>query len=114
MSVRRWRATMAEFYPMPQEWHPWIASRPPVIQALWQRCPPNRLYRMAETGQIVYPVAYNEGGTLTVMVSGRFNLVMFERTVFGVSPDDLTECEWPTHDAIVGDLGLSPDGSVRA
>lgn len=73
----------------------WVAGRPPVIQEMIAKHPINRLYRMASTGHRVFIIAYDEGGTVRVAVTGRFNAVMFERQVFGVDPKTLVECDLP-------------------
>jgi len=84
-------------------WSEWLAEQPPTIRALIARYPPNRLYRMAD-GQRVTIVAYREDGTVTVDVSGEFNLVTFERSVFGVDPAELVECDLPDEDELIGAL----------
>lgn len=81
----------------------WVAERPDVIRALIsaRRFDPWTLYRLKTTGQRVYIISFSEpeesGGkvTLRVVVSGKFNLVAFERGVFGIDPDDLEECDLP-------------------
>lgn len=75
------------------EWDTWVATRPPVIQALCKKLPPDTLYRHKSTGQIVSIYSYSENNTVTILVSGAHNLVAFERTVFGVDPDSLEPCE---------------------
>lgn len=57
---------------------------------------------MKSTGHRVFPLSYSEDGTVTVAVTGQFNFTVFERQVFGVSPDDLEECDLPTEDEILG------------
>ena len=65
------------------------------------------------TGHRVYVGAFDEGEdgqvTVRVGVSGDFNLVAMERTVFGIDPDDLEECELPKDGELVGDAGFSPE-----
>ena len=39
-------------------------------------------------------------------VTGEFNIVAFERSVFGVDPKDLEECDLPGPDDHVGSLDL--------
>ena len=39
--------------------------------------------------------SFGENGTLTVVVSGKYNKIDFERKVFGIDPDDLNPCELP-------------------
>ena len=83
-------------------WREWVATRPPVVQDLCQRYPPDRLYWMQPTGSRVTLVSYSENGTVTGRVSGDWNLTMFEREVFGVDPADLEECDLPADDEPLG------------
>ena len=82
-------------------WEAWIATRPPVIQEMARRWPPNVLYRLDQ--HRVSVISYNEAGTVTVEVSGKYNRVLFGRNVFGVDPQKLIECELPPKDEDVGD-----------
>lgn len=91
------------------EWTEWVATRPPIIQELIALLPPDRLYRMKTTGSRVTLVSYAEDRTVTVFVSGEFNAVMFDRQVFGVSPDNLEECELPAKDDFLGTLLTEPE-----
>lgn len=53
----------------------------------------------------LYSVDEPEDGsppTLKVDVLGRFNLLAFDRRVFGVSPSDLEECDLPGDDEPIG------------
>ncbi len=95
-----------------QAWAEWVATRPPVVQSLCKRLPPDRLYRLATTGQRVVLHAYNEDGTVTVLVSGLYNRVMLERCVFGISPDDLTECDPPQDPEPIGAV-LTEDDEIE-
>ena len=58
-------------------WREWVATRPPAVQDLCRRYPPDRLYRMQPTGSRVTLVSYSESGTVTVRVSGDWNLTTF-------------------------------------
>ena len=96
---------MAKIAKLNQEaWQEWVATRPPVVQAICLRLPPDTLYRMKSTGQRVTIYSYSENGTVTVHVTGDFNFVTFERGVFGVDPNDLEECELPAPDELLGAL----------
>lgn len=95
------------------EWDRWVAERPPVVQELCRRFPPNTLYRMKSTGERVTMLGYNEKGTVTVAVSGQYNQVVFERNVFGVPPDDLEECDFPGPDEPLGTL-LTENEDIEA
>ena len=85
---------MAEIYELDNEaFGQWLAERPKVIHDLARLLPPNRLYRLDD--RRVTLVSYEENGTVTVLVSGEYNLLVCERHVFGVRPEDLTECDLP-------------------
>jgi len=97
---------MAILYALEEQepyWSEWLVEQPSTIRALIARYPPNRLYRMAD-GQRVTIVGYRDDGTVTVDVSGEFNLVTFERCVVGVNPAKLVECDLPDADELVGTL----------
>lgn len=47
--------------------------------------------------------------TCRVGVSGEFNLITYERDVFGINPDDLEECDLPGPGEQVGTLDLPVD-----
>ena len=90
----------------------WVASRPPVVQEIIRKLPPDRLYRMKSTGHRVTLIAYAEDGTVRVNVSGQFNFVMFDRQVFGVKADDLEECDLPKAGEQTGTV-LTGDEDVK-
>lgn len=87
-------------------WLEWVAERPPAVREIAQRFEPWSLYRMKSTGQRVAILSFGEqedgSVTLTVAVSGQFNLVMFDRNVFGIDPNDLEPCDLPAEDEAVG------------
>lgn len=87
----------------------WLSDRPTEIRALAQRFPPHTLYWLDPPGHRVYVIGYNEDGTLRVVVDGQFNLVTFSREVFGVNPDDLTECDLPGDGDPVGEICQTAD-----
>lgn len=89
---------MAKFREIDEaEWQQWISERPAIIQDMAGRIRPDTLYQLKQTGQRVYPKSFSEGGTVTVIVPGEFNLLPFDIEVFGLSPDDLEECELPSY-----------------
>lgn len=90
----------------------WVAGRPPEVQAMIRRLPPDRLYLMKPTGQRVTIIAYAEDGTLRVNVSGEFNALTFERQVFGVKADDLEECDLPKEGEPLGAM-LTEDADIK-
>lgn len=83
-------------------WDAWVESRPPVIQELCALLPPDNLYKMRSTGLRVTIVSYSESRTVTVAVTGDYNLVALERQVFGINPNDLEECDLPGDDEMLG------------
>lgn len=111
---------MARFVqPTPEQergWKEWVASRPPIVRVIAERFEPWSLYRMKSTDQVVNVVGFSEGVengtvtvTVTVNVSGDFNLVLHERTVFGIAPDDLEPCDVPDPDEVTGALLSAAD-----
>lgn len=76
-------------------WREFVATRPQVVRAAIGALEPWRLYRMKSTGQRVFLYSASEGGTLTVVLSGEYNLVAMEHRIFGIAPDDLEECDLP-------------------
>lgn len=95
-----------------KEFEEWLATRPPIIQELARKIPPDKLYRLKTSGHRVFLYSYSEDGTCTVIVSGQFNLVTFERRVFGIKPEDLEECDPPGPDEPVGTM-LTEDNDVK-
>lgn len=83
-------------------WRKWCASRPAVVRANAERFPPWELLLMKSTGKRVFTMGFNEDGTISVAVTGTYNLILHERQVFGISPDDLERCELPPADEPVG------------
>lgn len=63
---------------------------------------------MKSTGHRVTVESFSEGGdgkvTMTVAVTGLFNLVVFDRSIFGVDPDDLEACDLPDLDEPTGSV----------
>ncbi len=94
-------------------WEDWVSTRPLIIQELCNKFPPNKLYRLKKSGHRVTLYSYSEDGTMTVIVSGEYNAVMFDRQVFGIKPEDLEECDLPCKDEILGAV-LTKDEDVRA
>jgi len=73
----------------------WYQTRPRCVQARIDTHPPNRLYRMKDTGQIVpiYSYGVHEDGechSCTVLIFRQYNpATLVERTVFGVDFENL-------------------------
>lgn len=105
---------MARFREPTQEeqddWAKWVAERPEPIRKVAERFNPWSLYRPKTGGHRVtlYSLYEVEDGTvqMTVLVTGQYNVVAFERNVFGINPDDLEECELPPPDEPVGSADI--------
>lgn len=91
----------------------WLVGRPAIIQALAARIPPDRLYCIKSTGQRVTLHSYSEGGTVTVNVTGQYNLCAFDTQVFGLNPDNLEECDLPGPDEELGSM-LIEESAIKA
>lgn len=99
-----------------KDWEAWLATRPPMIVEMARKFPPHTLYKIKQTGQRVFVIAYNENNTLRVAVTKKFNRVFMEKSVFGIKPEDLEECDLPGPDEDVGctseELGLTDDEAL--
>lgn len=93
-------------------WNEWVATRPEIVQATCRKLPPDRLYSLQPNGHRVTLYSYSEDGTVTVNVNGECNAIMFDRRVFGINPDDLTECDIPGDDEIVGTV-LTEESEIK-
>lgn len=72
----------------------WVNSRPLVVQELCKKFPPDRLYRLKTSDHKVTIYSYSENETMTVTVTMEYNpLIVFERQIFGIKPEDLEECD---------------------
>lgn len=87
----------------------WLTEKPQVIKDMAAQCPPGRLYKMKSTGHRVTLVSYSEDRTVKVFVGGKYNAVGFERSVFGISINDLEECDLPDPDEPVGSLDMTTE-----
>jgi hypothetical protein len=94
------------------EWDEWVKSRPDRIREIAEKVFPWKLYKLKNGGHrvTVYsidePKDKNTIPTLKVTVSGDYNLVVFERTVFGIKLEDLEECDLPSPDEPVGSMDI--------
>ena len=103
---------MAQFTePMSEQkagWSQWVAERPENVREIAERFDPWTLYRMKDTNQRVTLYSFGEqpdgGVTLTVNITGEFNLISFDRQVFGVDPNDLEECDLPVGGEPLGEV----------
>lgn len=89
-----------------QGWDAWVSERPDNVRKIACQFDPWTLYRLKTTGQRVTIGAFDEEGggkvSVRVNVSGEFNFVTFERSVFGIDPSDLEECDLPGPDEPLG------------
>lgn len=88
-------------------WAEWVASRPPNVRKIAERFNPWTLYQFKD-GQRCVLVSFSEAPdgrvTLTVNVTGEFNMVAFDRSVFGVDPDSLEESDLPAASEVLGTM----------
>ena len=73
-----------------------------------ERFDPWSLYRLKTTGQrvTIYGFSENPEGivTVTVRITGKYNLTDFDKIVFGIDPNDLEPCDPPPADEPVGTM----------
>lgn len=97
-------------------WEDWVAQQPPVVQEAARRFPIYELFALKKNGSRVYVVGFedHEDGTVTAIaqVSAQFNLVVLERTVFGIPLEDLTPCDLPAAEDAVGTLEDMIDAGI--
>lgn len=82
----------------------WLASKEnnPAVYVTAHTHPPDRLYRIDGSDWRAGIIAYCDDGTVTVAVSGKYNLIPYEFVVEHVDPSTLFECELPGDDVQVG------------
>ncbi len=96
------------------QWKEFVRTRPDPVREVIEAhvFAPWKLYRMKSTGHRVTIYSFDEPKdgpvTMKVDVGGEFNVVTFSRRVFGVSPEDLVECDLPETGEPVGDLEMDP------
>jgi hypothetical protein len=102
--------------PTPEQlaaWEEWVASRSECVRKVAERFNPWTLYRLKTSGKRVTIRSFetHEDGsvTLTVDVTGEYNLVTFDRHVFGVSPENLESCDFPNESELVGTMLTEKD-----
>lgn len=88
-------------------WDTWVSERPEKVRnvILKHGLTPWKLYRLRSGHRVtLYSIDEPKEGEPTVKVDvlGRFNLVAFDRRVFGVKPEDLEECELPSLEEPLG------------
>lgn len=97
-----------------QNYRDWLETVPPRVKEVAEKFDIWSLYLMKSTKQKVFILAFDEneeGVTLTVKVSGEFNLVCQESDLSGVDPNDLAECDLPKPGELVGTLDADPEFS---
>lgn len=97
-------------------WKKWLDSRSATVRAVAERFDPWSLYKMKSEHRCTI-ISFGEekdgGISLRVLITGQFNRIMFDRQVFGVSPDDLEPCDLPSPDEILGAV-LTKDKDIDA
>jgi hypothetical protein len=112
------------FEPTPEQealWKAWVAERPGPARKIAKQFDPWTLYLLKSTGNRVTLHSLSEGDgdgkvAVTVNVLGKYNIVAFERQVFGIDPADLEPCELPSPGEPVGgraDRGADSDRALR-
>lgn len=104
------------------DWVAWVEARPPKVRGAIEAhaIEPWKLYRMRSTGHRVTLYSIDEPEdesapcTVTVNVTGEFNVVAFERRAFGVALDDLEECELPAPGELTGSMDMTIDEAREA
>lgn len=98
---------MANFWePTPEQLkkrEAWVESLPvEAAKEAARKILPWKLYRIKGEGPRMALIGVWNDGTCQMAIRGEWNLVAFERNVFGVNPDDLVECELPAPDELLG------------
>lgn len=94
-------------------WATWVAERPQTIRDLIVKYDfaPWKLYRLKTSNHRVTIHSFDENKsgppTLKIHVTGEFNAVAFERTVFNIKPEDLEECDLPKPGEPLGSMNMS-------
>lgn len=93
----------------------WLATRPEVIRRLGAQIKPAHLYRNKKTGQYMTLAAWSEDGTVRMDVPYKFNGLLNNAgvSVFGMSPDDLEECDLPDEQWTVSEERTENGFSMR-
>lgn len=80
-----------------KQWDDWVAGRPDVVKEMCVAHPPNVLYKLKTTKQLVTLMSYFEDGTVQVFVDPKFNptRLFTGHAVFGINPEDLEEVDLP-------------------
>jgi hypothetical protein len=85
-------------------WLKWGEGRPQVIRDAVAKYNPWTLYRLKSTGQRGTLYSFSEDGTCTMEITGKYNLLTFDRMVFGIKLDDIEECDLPPEGEPVGEM----------
>lgn len=76
-------------------WRKWVGGLPPIARATAAKLDIWTLYRMKDTGQRATIAAIQDDGKVRVDITGQYNMVMFDRSVFGIDPGNLEPCDVP-------------------
>ena len=96
-----------------QLWRVWLAEQPTYVATIGERFDPWSLYLLKSSNHRVTVCGFNSNSethevTVQVNVTGEFNVVAFDRTVFGVDPDDLGPCALPKPGERLGAILTDP------
>jgi hypothetical protein len=90
------KLTRQWFDPTPESraaWAEWLADRPEAVRLVAERFEPWALYWLKLSNKWVsvrsFEVQEDGSVTMTVNISAEFNTGAFERSVFGIKPEDL-------------------------
>lgn len=87
-------------------WQAFLDSRPEAVRKVAEKLPPWGLFLLKSSNHRVTIYSYGEQDdgkvTVTVNVLGAYNLVDFERQVFGIEPENLESCDLPEPHEPVG------------
>lgn len=82
-----------------QAWAKWLVEHAEVRE-LAEKYPPNYIYRLKTTGQLVILRSYCENGEVSIVVPVVLNAwPLATKHVFGINPDDLEFFEGTMEDA---------------
>ena len=94
-----------------KDWNGKVKKQPKNVRDVASKLSPWILYRLKSTGDRVIILGFNEGEnkeiTVRVEINAKYNLVPFERNVFGIDPNDIEECDLPSSGERLGDLGFT-------
>ena len=104
---------MANIYEPTKEeiaaWEEFVQSRPEKVRVVAEKFKPWKLYLNKPSNHRCVLYSFSENGendpvTMTVDITGEYNLILHDRRVFGVKPEDLEECDLPLPGETLGSI----------